>query len=136
MGWCCERGLNSRPLHYQWSALPLSYRSRFANAADFCHIIDEIASKQSYSLCNLSGRLEYEPACGSSDLHESEEMSSSKKPNTEQENREKRRSEQLRANLARRKQQTRSRRAGAPDERDEGLNAATETEERSSTGES
>ena len=25
--WCCERGLNSRPLHYQWSALPLSYRS-------------------------------------------------------------------------------------------------------------
>lgn len=28
MGWCCERGLNSRPLHYQWSALPLSYRSR------------------------------------------------------------------------------------------------------------
>ncbi|MCX8281968.1 hypothetical protein OSJ77_17395 [Phyllobacterium sp. 0TCS1.6C] len=63
-------------------------------------------------------------------------MSSSKKPNTEQENREKRRSEQLRANLARRKQQTRSRRAGAPDERDEGLKAATGTEERSSTGES
>jgi hypothetical protein len=27
LDWCCERGLNSRPLHYQWSALPLSYRS-------------------------------------------------------------------------------------------------------------
>ncbi len=27
--WCCERGLNSRPLPYQGSALPLSYRSRF-----------------------------------------------------------------------------------------------------------
>ncbi len=26
-GWCCERGLNSRPLPYQGSALPLSYRS-------------------------------------------------------------------------------------------------------------
>src|SRR5690606_10476279 len=25
--WCCERGLNSRPLPYQGSALPLSYRS-------------------------------------------------------------------------------------------------------------
>jgi len=25
--WCCQRGLNSRPLHYQWSALPLSYGS-------------------------------------------------------------------------------------------------------------
>ena len=23
--WCCERGLNSRPLPYQGSALPLSY---------------------------------------------------------------------------------------------------------------
>ena len=27
MGWCCERGLNSRPLPYQGSALPLSYHS-------------------------------------------------------------------------------------------------------------
>ena len=25
--WCCERGLNSRPLPYQGSALPLSYHS-------------------------------------------------------------------------------------------------------------
>ena len=31
-GWCCERGLNSRPLHYQWSALPLSYRSNLDGA--------------------------------------------------------------------------------------------------------
>src|SRR5690606_12144289 len=29
--WCCERGLNSRPLPYQGSALPLSYRSRPAS---------------------------------------------------------------------------------------------------------
>ena len=26
-GWCCRTGLNCRPLHYQWSALPLSYGS-------------------------------------------------------------------------------------------------------------
>jgi hypothetical protein len=26
-GWCCQMGLNHRPLHYQWSALPLSYGS-------------------------------------------------------------------------------------------------------------
>ena len=26
-GWCCQTGLNCRPLHYQWSALPLSYGS-------------------------------------------------------------------------------------------------------------
>jgi hypothetical protein len=25
--WCCRTGLNCRPLHYQWSALPLSYGS-------------------------------------------------------------------------------------------------------------
>ena len=35
--WCCERGLNSRPLPYQGSALPLSYRS-LPSAADFWHI--------------------------------------------------------------------------------------------------
>ncbi len=26
--WCCQTGLNCRPLHYQWSALPLSYGSK------------------------------------------------------------------------------------------------------------
>ena len=50
--------------------------------------------------------------------------SSPKNLSPEQEKREKRRSEQLRANLARRKQQSRSRRAGAEDERDEGIKAA------------
>lgn len=40
-----------------------------------------------------------------------------------EEQRAKRRSEQLRANLMRRKAQIRSRRAGAADERDEGLQA-------------
>ena len=52
--------------------------------------------------------------------------SSPKNPNLEQLNREKRRSEQLRANLARRKQQARSRRAGAADERDDGIIAASD----------
>ena len=33
--WCCETGLNCRPLHYQWSALPLSYHST-AIPADAC----------------------------------------------------------------------------------------------------
>jgi hypothetical protein len=62
--------------------------------------------------------------------------SSSKNPNPEQINREKRRSEQLRANLARRKQQLRSRRAGSADERDEGIVAATEKPSDSSQEES
>src|SRR5271170_3143918 len=30
--WCCKRGLNSRPLPYQGSALPLSYCSIFRRA--------------------------------------------------------------------------------------------------------
>jgi len=62
--------------------------------------------------------------------------SSSKNPNSEHINREKRRSEQLRANLARRKQQSRSRRAGAEDERDEGIVAAPEKHADSSQKES
>ncbi|ATU92765.1 hypothetical protein [Phyllobacterium zundukense] len=62
--------------------------------------------------------------------------SSSKSPNSEQINREKRRSEQLRANLARRKQQSRSRRAGNADERDEGIVAADEKPPGSSQEES
>ncbi|MEK1850918.1 MAG: hypothetical protein AAAC48_03315 [Phyllobacterium sp.] len=62
--------------------------------------------------------------------------SSSKNRNSEQINREKRRSEQLRANLARRKQQLRSRRAGNADERDEGIVAATEKPSDSSQEES
>jgi hypothetical protein len=45
--WCCQTGLNCRPLHYQWSALPLSYGSmpgiqgigpkRPLQAAGSCH---------------------------------------------------------------------------------------------------
>lgn len=45
--WCCQTGLNCRPLHYQWSALPLSYGSmpgsgesaqtRALQAAGSCH---------------------------------------------------------------------------------------------------
>src|SRR6185437_2922063 len=47
MGWCCQTGLNCRPLHYQWSALPLSYgsvpgsresaKSATRRPADPCH---------------------------------------------------------------------------------------------------
>ncbi|MGH6859742.1 MAG: hypothetical protein ACRECY_05760 [Phyllobacterium sp.] len=62
--------------------------------------------------------------------------SSPKGPNLEQQNREKRRSEQLRANLARRKQQSRSRRSGAADEREEGIEAAGRANPGSSTTES
>ncbi len=39
--WCCERGLNSRPLPYQGSALPLSYRSPFSIFALSCAILSE-----------------------------------------------------------------------------------------------
>jgi hypothetical protein len=58
-----------------------------------------------------------------------------KDPSPEQLLREKRRSEQLRANLARRKQQSRSRRAGSEDER-EGLDAAEAPASDSSTEQS
>ena len=62
--WCCERGLNSRPLPYQGSALPLSYRSAGSRWAgpprrgDVCHSAPVGASvrranrqSQSPSLC-------------------------------------------------------------------------------------
>ena len=52
--WCCQTGLNCRPLHYQWSALPLSYGSmpgtsenrpkRPHMAADPCHKAPACAS--------------------------------------------------------------------------------------------
>src|SRR6202023_197191 len=52
--WCCQTGLNCRPLHYQWSALPLSYGSMPGiresaqkgptNAADPCHKAPSCAS--------------------------------------------------------------------------------------------
>lgn len=38
--------MNSRPLHYQWSALPLSYRSLTLNAPDFCHSVSTSASRR------------------------------------------------------------------------------------------
>ncbi|MBC2884347.1 hypothetical protein H7Q97_02900 [Ochrobactrum sp. CM-21-5] len=45
---------------------------------------------------------------------------------TSSDQREKRRAEQLRANLMRRKAQSRSRRAGEADERNDGIDAASE----------
>jgi hypothetical protein len=52
--WCCQTGLNCRPLHYQWSALPLSYGSvprtirngqnGFHRRADPCHKAPACAS--------------------------------------------------------------------------------------------
>src|ERR1700675_3397020 len=41
--WCCQTGLNCRPLHYQWSALPLSYGSM-----RFGHWIERIGRKRPY----------------------------------------------------------------------------------------
>lgn len=53
------------------------------------------------------------------------EKSKSSKQNSDAEQRMKRRSAQLRANLMRRKAQTRSRRSGEADEREEGIRAVT-----------
>ena len=53
--WCCQTGLNCRPLHYQWSALPLSYGSICwrigrhegpTKRADICHRPPRCASLQ------------------------------------------------------------------------------------------
>lgn len=56
MKWCCQTGLNCRPLHYQWSALPLSYGSMCwdknrppegpTKRADICHRPPRCASLQ------------------------------------------------------------------------------------------
>ena len=56
MEWCCQTGLNCRPLHYQWSALPLSYGSMCwdknrppegpTKPADICHRPPRCASLQ------------------------------------------------------------------------------------------
>lgn len=56
MEWCCQTGLNCRPLHYQWSALPLSYGSMCwdknrppegpTKRADICHRPPHCASLQ------------------------------------------------------------------------------------------
>ena len=43
MKWCCEGGLNPRPLPYQGSALPLSYRS--LELAALCHTRKRVASR-------------------------------------------------------------------------------------------
>ena len=55
--WCCERGLNSRPLPYQGSALPLSYRSKRECGA-FCHIRPAGAS----DVCSYCARLRRRPS--------------------------------------------------------------------------
>jgi hypothetical protein len=57
--WCCERGLNSRPLPYQGSALPLSYRSpsAFQTAAP-----DGAGAAGSGKATSSSGRADPRPA--------------------------------------------------------------------------
>jgi hypothetical protein len=45
-GWCCQRGLNSRPLPYQGSALPLSYGSAPTRRAAYCHSLASCARRQ------------------------------------------------------------------------------------------
>ncbi|MFC0244998.1 hypothetical protein ACFOLL_06700 [Falsochrobactrum ovis] len=52
-----------------------------------------------------------------------------KTPPTESDPRKKRRAEQLRANLLRRKEQMRARRAGEADERTDGIRAARSSDE-------
>lgn len=59
------------------------------------------------------------------------EKSKSSEQNSDAEQRIKRRSAQLRANLMRRKAQTRSRRAGEADEREEGIRAVASDSARS-----
>ncbi|MDI6025231.1 hypothetical protein QBK99_03275 [Corticibacterium sp. UT-5YL-CI-8] len=55
----------------------------------------------------------------------------SKQPSNEQERRQARLAEQLRANLQRRKAQARSRRSGDPDQRPDGLDAASANDTKS-----
>src|SRR5205809_8028395 len=73
--WCCQTGLNCRPLHYQWSALPLSYGSmpripdsakkgRY-KAADPCHKAPSRASMGPVSDVVKKGRNQEEAAAAS-----------------------------------------------------------------------
>ena len=65
MKWCCQTGLNCRPLHYQWSALPLSYGSMCPDKnrpegptrrADPCHKAPRCASCRAVPNRAKSGR--------------------------------------------------------------------------------
>ena len=54
--WCCERGLNSRPLPYQGSALPLSYHSisnGLLKTGGFCHMVGIVASRDWQLVCTF-----------------------------------------------------------------------------------
>ena len=62
--WCCQTGLNCRPLHYQWSALPLSYGSKPQRGislwptrrADPCHKAVGRASRGGCVAANRAGQ--------------------------------------------------------------------------------
>lgn len=118
--------MNSRPLHYQWSALPLSYRSNLLSAADFCHIIRQIASDHvKFFLQNVEivKNGHFAPLFPGVNRAMSDKTVNPEKQD-QADRHKKRLAEQLRANLMRRKEQARSRRAGEADLRNDGISAA------------
>ena len=147
--WCCERGLNSRPLPYQGSALPLSYRSprvrrslayqirkrkRGPSAADVRSgslILRDLALPQPQMAGHLPGcrtwRWTWALRGRDGRLPHGDKSSET----TAQAVRRARLAEELRANLQRRKAQARSRRRGDADKRPDGLQSAAPPDEKS-----
>jgi hypothetical protein len=129
--WCCQRGLNSRPLPYQGSALPLSYGSK-SECGAFCHInpayaSDVCALSESCRRCHRAAIMTHNFGGAVAIISRGswamtkDAAGKDKKDNT----RRKRLAEELRANLQKRKAQSRSRRTGGADSRPEGIAAST-----------
>ena len=110
--WCWRTGLNCRPLHYQWSALPLSYASRWEMRDH------EILADPRIQALSAT-RLEYSQAdqtcltgsSGVTDRHMVEHPTKGQK--TGKARRAERLAKELRENLKRRKAQARGRAEGS-----------------------
>ena len=99
--WCCRGGLNSRPLPYQGSALPLSYCSTVRGS------LDPIATPRK-PILDGAVPLRY--------ANRMARKTSSRKQGTE--SREARLKAALKANLGRRKAQAKAREAGQETKKD------------------
>ncbi len=99
-GWCCRRGLNSRPPPYQGGALPLSYGSAGqGQAGGYSPRPPAGASIDAASRASILPCMDKEPTPRAKPAGRGDKLAE----------RRKREAEALRANLRKRKDQTRAR---------------------------
>jgi hypothetical protein len=133
VNWCCERGLNSRPHHYQWCALPLSYRSIFAGGklcpGPACIAIKGRAAQEwQYASKRIGSK------CLANNIAQAYLLIMAQSKQELAQNNAKRRAEKLRENLARRKQQLRQRAANPTVENESGPGNPDENSEENPAG--